>query len=50
MRAGVQYADVRVENGQVRVDDATVTAADVEASNGVIHVIDQVVLPKTAGR
>lgn len=42
--------NVRVENGQVRVDDATVTAADVEASNGVIHVIDQVVLPKTAGR
>lgn len=30
----------------VMVDDATVTAADIEASNGVIHVIDTVVLPK----
>jgi len=30
----------------VKVNDATVTAADVEASNGVIHVIDTVLLPK----
>ncbi len=29
----------------VRVDNATVTAADIETSNGVIHVIDTVVLP-----
>jgi len=29
----------------VRVNDATVTAADVAASNGVIHVIDTVLLP-----
>jgi uncharacterized surface protein with fasciclin (FAS1) repeats len=36
---------VRVVDGKVRVDDATVVAADVAASNGVIHVIDQVVLP-----
>ena len=27
------------------VNDATVVAADVEASNGVIHVIDKVILP-----
>jgi uncharacterized surface protein with fasciclin (FAS1) repeats len=37
---------VRVENGRVRVDGATVIAADVMASNGVIHVIDTVVLPQ----
>ena len=29
----------------VMIDGATVTAADIEASNGVIHVIDQVILP-----
>jgi uncharacterized surface protein with fasciclin (FAS1) repeats len=29
----------------VRVDNATVTSADIVASNGVIHVIDTVVLP-----
>jgi len=29
----------------VMVNDATVTAADIEASNGVIHVIDSVLLP-----
>jgi uncharacterized surface protein with fasciclin (FAS1) repeats len=27
------------------INDATVTAADVAASNGVIHVIDTVILP-----
>ncbi len=30
----------------VKVDDAKVTKADIETSNGVIHVIDTVVLPK----
>lgn len=29
----------------VRINDATVVAADIEASNGVIHVIDTVILP-----
>ena len=29
----------------VTVDGASVTAADIEASNGVIHVIDTVILP-----
>ncbi len=37
--------NVRVMNGYVRVDDARVVQADIEASNGVIHVIDRVVLP-----
>lgn len=30
----------------VRVNDANVTAADIIATNGVIHVIDKVLLPK----
>jgi len=32
--------------GGVKVDNATVTAVDIMADNGVIHVIDTVVLPK----
>lgn len=31
----------------VQVNDATVVSADVEASNGVIHVIDKVLVPPT---
>ena len=30
----------------VKVDDASVVKADIETSNGVIHVIDKVVMPK----
>ena len=37
--------DVTVDGETVMVNDATVTAVDVEASNGVIHVIDTVLLP-----
>ncbi|HSJ14396.1 MAG TPA: fasciclin domain-containing protein [Longimicrobiales bacterium] len=40
-----QALTIRVEGGKVRVDGATVVAADVAATNGVIHVIDTVVLP-----
>ncbi len=32
--------------GGVTVDAAKVTAADIEADNGVIHVIDSVLMPK----
>ena len=31
--------------GQLSVNDATVTEADVQASNGVIHVVDTVLMP-----
>jgi uncharacterized surface protein with fasciclin (FAS1) repeats len=40
--------NVRVQAGRVLVDNATVVAADVMATNGVIHVIDTVVLPRPA--
>lgn len=36
---------ITVDGDTVMVNDATVTAVDVEASNGVIHVIDSVLLP-----
>ncbi len=37
---------IKVEDGKVTVDGAKVTKTDIEASNGVIHVIDTVILPK----
>jgi len=36
---------IMVHNGSVMVNDATVTATDIEASNGIIHVIDAVLIP-----
>jgi uncharacterized surface protein with fasciclin (FAS1) repeats len=37
---------IKVADGKVSVDNATVTKTDIATSNGVIHVIDTVVLPK----
>ena len=37
---------IRVKDGKVYIDNAQVVAPDVEASNGVVHVIDNVILPK----
>jgi len=37
---------IRVDDGKVYVDDAKVTATDIKAGNGVIHVIDAVILPE----
>ncbi len=41
-----QALTVKVDGGKVMVDNATVTTTDIRARNGVIHVIDAVVLPK----
>ncbi|NOI65291.1 fasciclin domain-containing protein [Vibrio sp. 99-8-1] len=41
-----QDVSITVNNGSVMVNQAKVLATDVEASNGVIHVIDSVILPK----
>ncbi|MBM3585971.1 MAG: fasciclin domain-containing protein [Alphaproteobacteria bacterium] len=38
---------VKVDGSTVMINDAQVTATDAEASNGVIHVIDTVLLPQT---
>jgi uncharacterized surface protein with fasciclin (FAS1) repeats len=44
--ATVQGANVTImTEGGVKVNDANVVTADIEASNGVIHVIDAVILP-----
>jgi uncharacterized surface protein with fasciclin (FAS1) repeats len=37
---------IAVSNGAVTIDNATVTTTDILTTNGVIHVIDTVVLPK----
>lgn len=45
--ATVQGGDITIDldNG-VMINDASVAAADIVASNGVIHVIDKVILPQ----
>ena len=56
MSADIKAGDVATVEGSnvtldtmsgVKVNDATVTTADVAASNGVIHVIDAVIVPPT---
>jgi uncharacterized surface protein with fasciclin (FAS1) repeats len=37
---------IQARNGKVQIDQATVTQADITASNGVIHVIDRVLMPE----
>lgn len=41
-----QELKVTIKDGKVMINGATVTAADLVAGNGVVHVIDAVVLPK----
>lgn len=43
----VNGSDITIEadKGAVRIDGANVVQADISASNGVIHVIDAVILP-----
>ena len=42
-----QNAKVRVSNGKVLIGGARVTSPDVMASNGVIHVINKVLIPSS---
>jgi uncharacterized surface protein with fasciclin (FAS1) repeats len=39
--------NIKVKDGSVMVDNAKVVKTDVVAKNGVIHVIDAVILPKS---
>lgn len=36
---------VSINGGTVKIDDARVVMADVQAKNGVVHIIDKVILP-----
>lgn len=42
-----QDLTVTLENDSVRINDAVVETADIETSNGVVHIIDSVLLPDT---
>lgn len=39
---------VSIDGDTVKINDATVTTADIQTSNGVIHVIDTVLVPPSA--
>ena len=41
-----QSVTIVVKDGNVKVDNANVVKTDIECTNGVIHVIDSVLLPK----
>lgn len=41
-----QPVSIEAQQGTVKINDATVVQADIKASNGVIHVIDTVLLPE----
>ena len=41
-----QSVTIKTANGGVTIDGAKVVKADIETSNGVIHVINKVILPK----
>lgn len=43
---GGERIDVALERGALRVGGASVVKADIDAANGVIHVIDRVLLPR----
>lgn len=40
-----EEVEIAISEDMVRINDAKVTTPDVEASNGVIHVIDHVIMP-----
>ncbi len=42
-----QAVDIAVRGGKVFIDGAQVVMTDVMAANGVIHVIDRVILPES---
>ncbi len=42
-----QEATIKVSGGKVKIDNAQVVKTDIMTSNGVIHVIDSVILPRS---
>lgn len=49
MTAGYKSLTVRLEEGRQVIDNAGYVRSDIECSNGVIHVIDNVFLPQFSG-
>jgi len=44
--ANGKKATIAVTDGKVMIDGATVTKTDIACANGVIHIIDAVIMPK----
>lgn len=45
------FVDIKVrEEGEVTVNDASVTDADMSANNGIIHTINRVLMPVSGKR
>ena len=44
------YADVMLKDGGAYIENAQITRTDIRVSNGVIHVIDAVILPPNFGQ
>lgn len=44
---GLSVVVLVASNGDIRVNNANVTIADIETGNGVVHIIDRVLLPQT---
>ncbi|MEM9374205.1 MAG: fasciclin domain-containing protein, partial [Planctomycetota bacterium] len=42
-----QRTDIALQSGTPRIDNAKIVTTDIETSNGIIHVIDAVILPET---
>ena len=42
-----QQVDIQASDDGVRIDGAKVTTADIRCSNGIVHVIDAVILPSS---
>lgn len=45
--ANGQRVDIKVKSETVYIDGAKVVSADIECSNGIIHVIDRVIMPES---
>ena len=45
--ANGERLSIRVEGDSVFVNDSRVVATDIDASNGIIHVVDTVILPRS---
>jgi len=41
-----QYLNIKTKGKSVWIDDAKISAVDIKTSNGVIHVIDTVIMPR----
>lgn len=46
--AAEKEIEIKVMDGEVMINQARVIITDIEASNGIIHVIDEVILPPAA--